>query len=85
MVKANDDLPAMPTPEEAKWMLPIIKDALAHEGVVPSILGEHPKGGIMAAAEMTEAQKHDITAALFEKGIVLAEVRPGEFGFAIRR
>ena len=74
-----------PTHEEAEKIIPIIKDVLERANVEIKVIGEHPKGGVMADATLPPEKKDALVSELFGQGIVMVEAPLGGLGFAVCR
>ena len=81
----NEPKVEMPTHEEAPKLIPIIKAAVAEAKTALRGIAESPMGGVMATATVPAAKKHGLVCELFGHGIVMVDVEPGCFGFAVRR
>ena len=81
----NRNKPVIPTREEAKKIIPMIRAEFAKAGADPISVGEQPLGGVMARATIPDEGRDGFVSALFGNGIVPVEIRAGEWAFAIRR
>ena len=75
----------MPTHEEAQKIIPIIKTAFAEAKIELRGIAESPRGGVVATATVPAEKKHGLVCELFGHGIVMVDVEPDFFGFAVRR
>ena len=75
----------MPTHEEAAMLMKRIREAFAAEAVELQSLVELKPSGIRAQAVVAKAQKRHIARDLFGSGIVMVDLGPSAFGFAVRR
>ena len=75
----------LPTKEEAAMVMKRIREAFAAEAVELQKLVELTASGIWAQAVVTKEQKKRIANDLFGTGIVMIDLGPSAFGFAVRR
>ena len=75
----------LPTHEEAQKIIPIIKAAFAEAKIELRGIAESPMGGVMATATVPPEKRHGLVCELFGNGIVMVDVQPDCFGFAVNR
>ena len=75
----------MPTHEEAEKIIPIIKTAFAKAKIELRGIAESPVGGVVATATVPAEKRQGLGCELFGHGIVMVDVGPDYFGFAVRR
>ena len=75
----------MPTHEEAEKIIPIIKTAFVEAKIELRGIAESPMGGVVATATVPAEKRQGIGCELFGHGIVMVDVGPDYFGFAVGR
>ena len=75
----------MPTHEEAAMVMKRIREAFAAEKVELQALDELKPNGIRAQGAATKEQKMRIVSDLFGSGIVMIDLGPSAYAFAVRR
>ena len=75
----------MPTHEEAEKIIPIIKTAFVEAKIELRGIAESPMGGVVATAMVPVEKWQGLGCELFGHGIVMVDVGPDYFGFAVRR
>ena len=75
----------MPTHEEAAMLMKRIREAFAAESVGLQSLVELRPMGIRAQAVATREQRRRIVRNLYGSGIVMVDLGPASYGFAVRR
>ena len=75
----------MPTHEEAEKIIPIIKTAFAEARIELRGIAESPMGGVVATATVPAEKRQGLGCELFGHGIVMVDVGPDFYGFAVRR
>lgn len=75
----------MPTHEEAEKIIPIIKTAFAEAKIELRGIAESPMGGVVATASVPAEKRQGLGCELFGHGIVMVDVGPDFYGFAVRR
>lgn len=75
----------MPTHEEAEKIIPIIKTAFVEAKIELRGIAESPMGGVVATATVPVEKRQGLGCELFGHGIVMVDVGPDYFGFAVRR
>ena len=75
----------MPTHEEAEKIIPIIKTAFAEAKIELRGIAESPMGGVVATATVPAEKRQGLGCELFGHGIVMVDVQPDCFGFAVNR
>ena len=81
----NEPKVEMPTHEETAMVMNRIREAFAAEAVELQSLVELKPSGIRAQAVVAKVQKRRIVCDLFGSGIVMVDLGPSAFGFAVRR
>jgi len=76
---------AIPTRSEARQIIPVIREELAKAGVEDARVEEIPTGGVKAWTSVPAEVQQEVRNALFAHGVVIVPIRPGEWGFAVRR
>ena len=75
----------LPTHEEAQKIIPVIKAAFAEAKIELRGIAESPMGGVVATATVPAEKRQGLGCELFGHGIVMVDVGPDYFGFAVRR
>ena len=80
-----EDRIELPTAAELPMVERMAREAFAEVGVELKALEAPAGGGFKAKAAMTAADRERLVCALFAHGIVMVDLGPEEFGFAVRR
>ena len=75
---------ALPTAEQIERITPIIESEFKGAGIAIMGIAPHPQGGFIARAVMAREQYHKVDSALFAHGIVIVNLGPASYGFAVR-
>lgn len=75
----------IPDKAECRRLRPIISDAFARAGVRRGRIASVPFGGLKVIADIPDLKKDGLTRDLFEHGIVIVGLVPGEWHFAVRK
>ena len=75
----------IPDKAECRRLRPIIRSAFVAAGVKSGRIANVPFGGLKVMADIPALKLDVLTKSLFEKGIVIVGLVPGEWHFAVRR
>ena len=75
----------IPDKAECRRLRPIIRSAFVAAGVKLGRIANVPFGGLKVAADIPEPKRDALTKSLFEKGIIIVGLVPGEWHFAVRK
>ena len=75
----------IPDKAECRRLRPIIRSAFVAAGVKFGRIANVPFGGLKVVADIPELKRDALTKRLFEQGIVIVGLVPGEWHFAVRK